>query len=116
MPRTYDVIDRLESRLLFEAGPTVTNETFLGTSDEVSAVVITFNASLDPTSAQNPDNYVFGGSRGNGRTVHKPDFATPAYDDATHTVTLSFDKDFAITRFKRLKVVLRSSAAGEIMD
>lgn len=109
-------IDSLETRLCFAAGPVVNNEQFLGTSDDISAVVITFSGSLDPATAQNPDNYLFGGSRGSGRHVHKTPFETPVYDDAAHTVTLTFTKVYRITRFKRLKVIISASKPGEVSD
>jgi hypothetical protein len=116
MPCQISAVDRLESRLCFAAGPVVVNETFLGTSDEVTALVITFDGPLDPVSAQNADNYFFAGSRGNGRRVHDVPTFTPAYDDAAHTVTLTTTRPLTITRFKRLKVILSSSKAGEISD
>src|SRR5690606_33202644 len=98
------------------AGPTVTSQLFVGRDDAIASLVIGFSGPLDPATATNPDNFLFGGSRGNGRKVHKTPFNAPVYNDADRTVTLTFEKDFPITRFKRLKVILYSEKPGELAD
>lgn len=109
-------VDRLESRLCFAAGPLVISELFVGTAEDATALVIKFNSPLDSAKAQNPDNFLFGGSRGNGRTTHKVPFETPVYNPTDQTVTLTFTKPLALTRFKRVKVIVYSLSAGGVAD
>ncbi|HEX8910745.1 MAG TPA: hypothetical protein VF796_00200, partial [Humisphaera sp.] len=117
-------VDRLEPRALFAAGgPQVTSELLVGNVDAVTAVVIGFDSQLEPLSAVNPDNFLFAGSRGGGRTVHDTPFVTPVYDDGARTVTLTFTKPLTLTRFKRLKIVVRGEetrgvrgADGTLLD
>jgi hypothetical protein len=109
-------VDALEDRRLFAAGPQVTSQLVLGNDDAISGVVIGFDSQLDPASATNPEHYLFGGSRGSGRNVHKADILTPVYNDTDRTVTLTFTKQFAITRFKRLKIVVRGEPGRGVTD
>ena len=114
MPQPF--ADRLESRLCFAAGPVVTSQLLVGPDDHITALVIGFSGPLDPAAAQNAENYLFGGSRGSGRNVHKIRPGGLTYNAAANTVTMTMETPFAVTRFKRLKVIIRAERPGGVAD
>lgn len=114
MPNAY--VHRLEPRLCFAAGPTVTSELLVGADNQITALVVGFSEPLDPATAQDPANYLFGGSRGSGRNVHKIRVAAASYNPDASAVTLTMNTPFAVTRFKRLKVVIAARRPGGVAD
>lgn len=114
MPNPF--VDRLEPRLCFAAGPVVTSQLLVGADDQITALVVGFDGPLDPAAAGNAENYVFRGSRGNGRNPHKIRLAAASYDPAANAVTLTMNTPFAVTRFKRLRVIIPADAAGALAD
>jgi hypothetical protein len=114
MPNAF--VHRLEPRLCFAAGPTVTSELLVGSDDQITALVVGFSGPLDPASAQDTANYRFGGSRGSGRNVHKIRLAAASYNPEAASVTLTMNTPFALTRFKRLKVVIAARRPGGVAD
>ena len=59
-PTRACTIEGLESRVVLSAGPVVTGVELLGRVTAINAVVLTFNESLDPASAQRVASYAFG--------------------------------------------------------
>jgi hypothetical protein len=106
----------LESRVVMAAGPALVAVELLGSVSSVNAVVLTFNESLDPTSAQNIKAYALGHNPASTSSsgfdlstllFRKTNHQTPAvrrpvlvrqgkivfssaiYDETTHSVTLT---------------------------
>lgn len=122
------LVERLESRELFATGPQLTDIHLTGTVRAVTSVVLSFDQSLDPTSAQTIQAYQFGrvipsnSNDTNGFSLgnllgflaqpkapliknYKVQFTSAAYDDASHTVTLTPLRPFnAITWFRIVRV------------
>lgn len=136
-------IEPLEQRCLLSGGPVVTGVHFVGSARAVSAVVVSFNESLDPASAQDTQAYRFGRplphssdsgpsladflpflGRPKVRLVKqgKIQFASATYDDSTRSVTLTPYKPFNGKRFIRVLRVIASGthyvkdAAGNPVD
>src|SRR5690348_8629372 len=104
------MIESLESRQLLSATLEVTNVQLLGTAKACTGVVFTFNAALDPTSAQNVAAFSIGRVRHGGGSssgisltdflpfaarpkataIHnlKVKFVQANYDDSTQSITL----------------------------
>ena len=114
MPHTF--VDRLEPRLCFAAGPVVTSQLLVGPDDQITALVVGFSGPLDPATAQDTANYAFGGSRGSGRNGHKIRLAAASYNADANVVTLTMNTPFALTRFKRLKVIIAAERPGGVAD
>src|SRR5581483_10877426 len=53
-------IEGLEPRQLLSGGPVLTGVHLVGSVGAVTSIVLTFNESLDPTTAQDPHAYTFG--------------------------------------------------------
>ncbi len=71
------------SLVISTAGPQVTSMKRYGFHLQPTYVLLSFNGPLDPTSAQNPENYQILGPNG-----HQIAVASAIYDPATDTVTL----------------------------
>jgi hypothetical protein len=56
----FSLPERLENRTFFTTGPSLAGETLLGSAQDVTAVVLTFNEHLDPATAQNVGSYGIG--------------------------------------------------------
>jgi hypothetical protein len=119
-------VEILESRRLLSTDPAVIGMQLVGGVKTVSQVVLTFNESLDPTTAQQPESYLFGrtppNAASNGVTVGqvlgflsqpkpraikdgKVQWSSAIYDDTNHTVTLTAIKPFTATKyFRQLRV------------
>jgi hypothetical protein len=127
-------VEGLESRTLMSTGPLLTGVQLTGHLTAINAVVLTFNESLNPATAENPATYAFGRPpvgksddsglslsdflpfRETGRVT--PDIARPrlirygkiifssaVYNDANHTVTLTPVAPFkAQTWFRYLRL------------
>lgn len=117
------VVESLESRRLLSTAPVLTGMQLVGGVKAVSQVVLTFNESLDPTTAQQPQSFIFGrippSPSDNGVSVGdilqflakpkpraikdgKVQWASTVYDDTNHTVTLTAIKPFTATKYFRL--------------
>ena len=129
------VAESMEPRRLL-AGPVVA-VTMLGTEQEVTGIVLTFNVALDPASAQNPDAYFVGRNVVTGGdsnfwdpfNLNDPPSETrrvrvrsAAYDPAAQTVLLTPAKPFDLfDDFRRIRVGGRGrspvrDAAGAPID
>ncbi len=135
--------EMLESRQLLSAGTVLTGVTLNGHLNSIDSVVLTFNAALNPASAQDVQTYVFGkrpadaegdsfdvgslfGFRAKGhehaakthvRLVKngKIQFSSAVYNDANHTVTLTPLAPFrAPAYFRYLKV--RGTGTHALID
>ena len=134
-------IEGLESRVVLSAGPVVTGVELLGRVTAIKAVVLTFNESLDPATAQSVASYAFGrppaapnnssdfniGDLFNPfretnplkRAPAKPRlimfgkiiFTSAVYNDANHTVTLTPVAPFRAQTWMRY---LRVTAMGPL--
>jgi hypothetical protein len=125
------LVEPLESRQLLSTTPTLTGMHLVGPLKSVSEVVLTFNESLDPTTAQQPKSFVFGrqppAGSNNGVTIGdvlgflakpkpkavvdgKIQWTSASYDDATHSVTLTPVKPFSAAHFLR---ILRVKGTGQ---
>lgn len=120
--RTPCCVQVLEDRLLMasnKAPPVVTDFRFLGTSQNTTGFVITFNTALAPATATNLVAYelarkvVTAGSDGFfgvGASDREVDvkhiaLASATYDDATHSVTLTPTQPLEIAKtFRRLRI------------
>lgn len=124
-------METLEPRKLLSSGPTVTGVQLIGNVHNITSLVVTFNESLNPATAQDPQAILFGkppppGSD-NGLSVGdflpfllaKPRprtviagkivFSSLTYNDANHSVTLVPLAPFRAERFMR---VLRVKGTG----
>lgn len=116
------LVEACEPRRLLAA--TVTGEIILGPSTRPTALVIRFSESMDPVTAQDPENYDFRGALGLVRPrFRKIDFLTPVYNDADHTVTIPIKKKFNITKWRRLRIRVAgddgqgvTNALGDLLD
>lgn len=126
LPAPANMIERLEPRQLLSAGPVLTGVHLVGGVGAVTSLVLTFNESLDPATAQDPHAYTFGKplphssesgpslsdflpflARPKVRAIKngKIQFASATYDDANHSVTLAPYKPInARTFFRVLRV------------
>jgi hypothetical protein len=118
--RPAPAVDALEERLLMAKGPPViTGVQFLGTSQNTTGFILTFNTALAPATANNPNIYELarkvttGGSDGFlgiGGSDKETDIkhiglASATYDDATHSVTLAAAQPLELARtFRRIRV------------
>ena len=117
------LVESIEPRKLLSASPALTGMSLIGPVHKVNRVVLTFDSALDPTTAQQPQSYIFGrippSSSANGITVGdvlgflakphvrpikdgKVTWTSAAYDDATHSVTLTAAKPFNASKYFRL--------------
>ena len=117
------LVESLESRQLLSTAPALTGMQLVGGVKTVSQVILTFNESLDPTTAQQPQSFIFGrippSAANNGVTVGdilgflaepkpraikdgKVQWSSAVYDDTNHTVTLTAIKPFTATKYFRL--------------
>ena len=119
------VMESMEPRRLL-AGPVVAM-TILGTEQEVTGVVLTFNVPLDPASAQNPDAYFLGRNRVQGgddefwdplnlndppTVSQRVRLQSAVYDPAAQTVTLTPATPFDLfDKFRRVRVSGRGATA-----
>jgi len=123
-------VEPLESRRLLSGGPVVTGVHIIGAPRAISGIVVTFNESLDPASAQDTQAYRFGrpiphSSDSSGPSLSdflpflgrpkvrlvkqgKIQFSSATYDDATHSVTLTPVRPFNGARFFRVLRVIGS--------
>jgi hypothetical protein len=123
-------VEPLESRQLLSGGPVVTGVHIIGAARAITGIVVSFNESLDPASAQDTLAYRFGRpiphtsdstgpslgdflpflARPKVRLVKqgKIQFASATYDDATHSVTLTPYKRFNGAQFFRVLRVIGS--------
>jgi len=126
------MIEGLEPRRLLSAGPAIAAVHMLGSVARANGIVLTFNAPLDPTTAQSPASYVFGkptpkNTSDNGIDLGnilgflsrpktppvkagKIQFLGARYDDATQSVTLTPVKAFNLWKFFR---ILRIKGTGD---
>jgi len=131
-PSPRATIEGLERRTMLAAtGPVLTGIRVLGPATKANGIVLSFDSSLDLASAQNTSNYVFGhathSSSDNGIDLGtilgflvqhkgpavkngKVQFLGAAYDDSTHTVTLTPRKAFNTWKFFR---ILRVKGTGD---
>lgn len=115
------VIDSLERRLLMARPIPVIAQQFVGTVEQVTAVVLTFDRALDPVTAQNPAGYsmlekfredddgfgggIIGGGGGSDSDNDRIRIATATYDAAANTVTLTPRNPFNLSRHFTVIVV-----------
>ena len=125
--RETKFVEPLEERRLLSGGPVVTGVHIVGTARAIRGVVVSFNESLDPASAQDTQAYRFGRpiphssdqgpsfsdflpflARPKVRLIKqgKIQFASATYDDATHSVTLTPYKPFNGAKFFRVLRVI----------
>src|SRR5690348_16854323 len=125
------MIERLESRQLLSGGPVLTGVHLVGSVGAVTSIVLTFNESLDPATAQDPHAYTFGKplphssesgpslsdflpflARPKVRAIKhgKIQFASATYVDSNHSVTLAPYKPINARTFFR---VLRVFGTGD---
>jgi len=131
------VVEGLEPRkLLSAAGPVITSFRLLGPVARGNGIVLTFDAPLDPTTAQSPASYIFGKpapkSTDNGVDLGtilgflakpktppvkdgKVQFLGARYDDATQSVTLTPVKAFNIWKFFRI-LRIRGTGNNAVKD
>ncbi|HSZ57537.1 MAG TPA: hypothetical protein VK797_17865 [Tepidisphaeraceae bacterium] len=116
-------VERLEPRRLLSTVPALTGMELAGGVKGVDQVILSFNESLDPTTAQQPQSFIFGrippSPANNGITVGqvlgflaqpkpraikdgKIQWSSAVYNDANHTVTLTAIKPFRATTYFRL--------------
>jgi hypothetical protein len=121
--RLHPAIEGLEPRQLLSGSPAVRSLQVLGNVHHVNRIVLTFDESLDPTTAQQPKSYSFGrvpaSGSDNGVTIGdvlgflakpkvpavkggKIQWSSATYDDATHSVTLTAVKAFNASQYFRL--------------
>ena len=81
-------------------GPTVISVKRFGIHMEQTVLVLNFDDGLDPTSAQNLDNYKIVGP--DGRAIH---IGSAVFDDATNTVTLRPTSRINLHHTYRLTVI-----------
>jgi hypothetical protein len=122
-PSQLSIVELIESRKMLSASPALTNMDLIGPVHKVNRVVLTFDSSLDPTTAQQPQSYIFGrippSSSANGITIGdvvgflakphpkpiksgKVQWSSAAYDVSTHSVTLTAIKPFNASMYFRL--------------
>jgi hypothetical protein len=115
-------VQALEDRLLMashKAPPVVTDFRFLGTSQNTTGFVITFNTALAPATATNlvayelarkvttpaSDGFFGVGGHDAETDVKHITLASATYDDATHSVTLTPAQPLEIAKtFRRLRI------------
>lgn len=123
-------VEALEPRSLLSGGPSVNSVELTGNVHNITGVVVTFNESLNPATAQDPQAFLFGkppppGSnngfnlgdllpflaRPHVRSViaGKIQWSSVTYNDAAHSVTLTPIAPFKAERFMR---VLRVKGTG----
>jgi hypothetical protein len=117
-------VEGLESRQLLSTSPAVVGMQLIGPEQSVNRVVLTFNESVDPTTAQQPPSYIFGrippSGSNNGVSIGdvlgfpfarpkakaikdgKIQWSSAVYDDTTHSVTLTALKPFKASKYFRL--------------
>ena len=126
-----NLLEQLEGRRLLSGGPVLTGVHLVGGVGAVTSVVLTFNESLDPVTAQDTHAYTFGKpilnssesgpsladflpflARPKVRAVKggKIQFASATYDDATHSVTLAPYKPINARAFFRVLRVFGTGA------
>jgi len=132
------MIEGLESRHMLAASPVLTNIHLTGSVRDVTSVVLTFNESLDPTTAEDLQSYHVGklvpaGSNNGGGfdwtqllgLLAQPkqqllvngriQFTSATYDDSTDSVTLTPVRAWnALAYFRFLRVI--GSGANAITD
>ncbi len=113
----------LERRQLLAANVPLVAQAFLGSSEDVTAVVLTFAAPLDPVTAADTAAYRIvrvtksrnDGFFGDGKTerdTDRVDLASATYDPATNSVTLVPENPFAVRKsFKSIRVIATGSRA-----
>lgn len=109
------MIDSLEDRRMFAAGPLITSALFVGDHNAVTALVIGFDRPLEETSAETLSNFALQGSRNGGR-VDDLLFAAATYNPTDYTVTLTRTDLYSLRFFRRMTVVARGNVAGHITD
>ena len=126
--------ESMEPRRLL-AGPQVVALTFAGGEQEVTGIVLTFSAPLDPATSQNPRAYLVGRTRvtaeagfdplGLGdrpREKERVQLLSAVYDPAAQTVTLTPAAPFNLfDKFRRIRISGRGDtavrdAAGAVID
>jgi hypothetical protein len=122
-PRMARVESMEERRYMAANRPSiVTSQQFIGTSETITAVVLTFNVPLDPVSAGVTDSYqlikkikkeddgLFGGIGGFGGDEDETEtdrirIETATYDETANTVTLTPRRPFQMTKnFRHIKI------------
>jgi hypothetical protein len=128
------LVERLEGRRLFSAGPRLLGVTLQGTATACTGIVMKFNEPLDPTSAQDIRDYSVGrvaqSSSSSGGFPFLPFLARPkvspykngkvvitsaVYDDATQTVTLVPSGPFKAWKFFRT-IRIKGTGAHIVKD
>lgn len=125
------LIEALEPRQLLSGGPVLTGVHLVGSVGAVTSIVLTFNESLDPATAQDPHAYTFGKpiphssesgpslsdflpflARPKVRAIKggKIQFASATYVDANHSVTLAPFKPINARAFFRVLRVFGTGA------
>lgn len=116
--------ESMEPRRLL-AGPQVVALTMLGSEQEVTGIVLTFSAPLDPVSAQNPRAYLIGQTKVTGEHGFDPlglgdrprekvrvQLQSAVYDPAAQTVTLTPAAPFNLfDKFRRIRISGRGETA-----
>jgi hypothetical protein len=127
--RPVPLVEGLESRQMFSAGPTLTDIHLSGSVRAIASVVLSFDQPLDPTVAQDLQSYQLGRviPSGSGDTSgfnwgsllgflaqpktpliknFKVQFTSAAYDSTNYTVTLTPVRAFsAIAWFRIVRVM-----------
>lgn len=117
-------VEPMEPRRLL-AGPQVVALTMLGSEQEVTGIVLTFSAPLDPASAQNPKAYLIGQTKVTGEHGFDPlglsdrprekvrvQLQSAVYDPAAQTVTLTPAAPFNLfDKFRRIRISGRGETA-----
>ncbi|HEV2687141.1 MAG TPA: hypothetical protein VGV35_01265 [Bryobacteraceae bacterium] len=135
-PAPKAVIENLESRQLLSAGPLLTNVQLLGAAKACTGVVLYFNESLDPATAQNAGAFSIGrikkkssssglsitdflpfAGRPKTRVIKngKVHFVLATYDDSTHSITLTPAAPFAAWKYFRA-VRIRGTGPNALLD
>ncbi|MDG3005008.1 Ig-like domain-containing protein [Paludisphaera mucosa] len=88
----------------------VATQNLVVAQNAITAIVLGFNASLDPAQAVNPLNYALAAAGPNGKLTQKVALKTPVYDPLSRSVTLTPVRPLQLGRLYQLTVNGQGSA------